>query len=62
MREWSEALGGAGIDYLENKSCNIGNDNSKVGGHMQGKHGRVLKRLVRDFADSHRNDPNPNII
>jgi transportin-3 len=29
---------------------------------MQGKHGRTLKRLVRDFADSHRNDPNPNII
>ncbi|XP_010476273.1 PREDICTED: importin-13-like isoform X1 [Camelina sativa] len=62
VREWSEALGGAGIDYLENKSCNFGNNNSQVGGHMQGKHGRALKRLVRDFADSHRNDPNLNII
>ncbi|AAF78497.1 Contains similarity to transportin-SR from Homo sapiens gb/AF145029. ESTs gb/T46556, gb/AI993189, gb/T45501, gb/AA394463 come from this gene [Arabidopsis thaliana] len=61
VREWSEALGGAGIDYLENKSCNFGSNNSS-GGHMQGKHGRTLKRLVRDFADSHRNDPNPNII
>lgn len=62
VREWSEALGGAGIDYLENKSCNFGNNNSSGGGHMQGKHGRALKRLVRDFADSHRNDPNLNII
>ncbi|CAL9214770.1 unnamed protein product [Arabidopsis halleri] len=63
VREWSEALGGAGIDYLENKSCNFGSNNkSSGGGHMQGKHGRTLKRLVRDFADSHRNDPNPNII
>lgn len=64
VREWSEALGGAGIDYLENKSCNFGNSNSQIGGggHMQGKHGRALKRLVRDFADSHRNDPNLNII
>ncbi|KAG2268054.1 hypothetical protein Bca52824_062609 [Brassica carinata] len=34
VREWSEALGGAG------------------------KHARALKRLVRDFADSHRKDPN----
>lgn len=64
VREWSEALGGAGIDYLENKSCNFGNNKSQIGGggHMQGKHGRALKRLVRDFADSHRNDPNLNII
>ncbi|CAN7064189.1 unnamed protein product [Brassica oleracea var. botrytis] len=62
VREWSEALGGAGIDYLENKSCNFASSNSLGGGHMQGKHGRALKRLVRDFADSHRNDPNLNII
>ncbi|KAL0732764.1 hypothetical protein Bca4012_008973 [Brassica carinata] len=62
VREWSEALGGAGIDYLENKSCNFASNNSLGGGHMQGKHGRALKRLVRDFADSHRNDPNLNII
>ncbi|CDY19408.1 BnaC05g09170D [Brassica napus] len=51
VREWSEALGGAGIDYLENKGCNFGR-----------KHARALKRLVRDFADSHRKDPTLNII
>ncbi|CAG7868680.1 unnamed protein product [Brassica rapa] len=62
VREWSEALGGAGIDYLENKGCNLGSNNSLGGGHMQGKHGLALKRLVRDFADSHRKDPNLNII
>ena len=62
VREWSEALGGAGVDYLENKGCNLGSNNSLGGGHMQGKHGRALKRLVRDFADSHRKDPNLNII
>ncbi|XP_010528108.1 PREDICTED: transportin MOS14 [Tarenaya hassleriana] len=60
VREWSEALGGAAIDYLESKRNN--NNNHNHGGHMQGKHGRTLKRLVREFADSHRNDPNPNIL
>ncbi|KAH0877261.1 hypothetical protein HID58_064655 [Brassica napus] len=33
-----------------------------IGGNMQGKHARALKRLVRDFADSHRKDPTLNII
>ncbi|CAF1925076.1 unnamed protein product, partial [Brassica oleracea] len=32
VREWSEALGGAGIDYLENKGCNFGSNNSLGGG------------------------------
>ncbi|KAJ8752437.1 hypothetical protein K2173_004073 [Erythroxylum novogranatense] len=48
---WLGALVGAASDYLESKRCN-GNENNF--GHMQGKGGRVLKRLVREFADSHR--------
>ncbi|XP_058003753.1 transportin MOS14 isoform X2 [Hevea brasiliensis] len=51
---WLDALVGAASDYLESKSCNGGKSNY---GHMQGKGGRVLKRLVREFADSHRNVP-----
>ncbi|KAJ4729616.1 Transportin like [Melia azedarach] len=52
---WLKALAGAASDYLESKSCNGGHSNY---GHMQGKGGRVLKRLVREFADGHRNVPN----
>ncbi|KAJ7976335.1 Transportin like [Quillaja saponaria] len=52
---WSKALASAASDYLESKNCNGINDNY---GHMQGKGGRVLKRLVREFADGHRNIPN----
>lgn len=49
---WLKALGDAACDYLESKSC----DELKTNyGHMQGKGGRVLKRLVREFADGHRN-------
>ncbi|CAN0876032.1 Tnpo3 [Linum grandiflorum] len=49
---WVEALRGAATEYLESKSmCNGGNDSY---GHMQGKGGRVLKRVIREFADSHR--------
>ncbi|KAH9622089.1 hypothetical protein KSS87_005277 [Heliosperma pusillum] len=52
---WLKALAGAASDYLESKTCNgVKNDY----GHMQGKGGRVLKRLVREFADNHRNLPN----
>lgn len=52
---WCKALGGAASDYLESKSSEgLQNDN----GHMQGKGGRVLKSLIREFADSHRNVPN----
>lgn len=52
---WLKALSAAASDYLESKTCNgIKTDY----GHMQGKGGRVLKRLVREFADSHRNLPN----
>ncbi|KAH9791452.1 Xpo1 domain-containing protein [Citrus sinensis] len=49
---WLKALAGAASDYLESTSCNGGNSNY---GHMQGKGGRVLKRIIREFADSHRN-------
>ncbi|KAL6994560.1 hypothetical protein U1Q18_012662 [Sarracenia purpurea var. burkii] len=53
---WMNALAGATTDYVESKSSNGGNNNH---GHMQGKGGRMLKRLVREFADSHRSVPNP---
>lgn len=49
---WLKALAGSASDYLESMSCNGGNSNY---GHMQGKGGRVLKRIIREFADSHRN-------
>lgn len=49
---WLKALAGAASDYLGSMSCNGGNSNY---GHMQGKGGRVLKRIIREFADSHRN-------
>ncbi|RYR54086.1 hypothetical protein Ahy_A06g029355 isoform A [Arachis hypogaea] len=52
---WSKALVDAAADYLESKNSNGLKSNY---GHMQGKGGRVLKRLVREFADSHRNIPN----
>ncbi|KAJ0113289.1 hypothetical protein Patl1_02486 [Pistacia atlantica] len=52
---WLKALAGAATDYLESRSCNGGKGNY---GYMQGKGGRVLKRLVREFADGHRNAPN----
>ena len=52
---WSKALAGAASDYVQSRSCDGGNNNY---GHMQGKGGRVLKRLIREFADSHRNTPN----
>ncbi|XP_052728281.1 transportin MOS14 isoform X5 [Vigna angularis] len=52
---WSKALADAASDYLESKNS----DGLKSDfGHMQGKGGRVLKRLVREFADAHRNIPN----
>ncbi|XP_052188818.1 transportin MOS14 isoform X3 [Diospyros lotus] len=52
---WMKALGSAAIDYVESRSCDAVKDNH---GHMQGKGGRVLKRLVREFADGHRSVPN----
>ncbi|XP_061372363.1 transportin MOS14 isoform X2 [Gastrolobium bilobum] len=52
---WSKALADAASDYLESKNSDGLKSNF---GHMQGKGGRVLKRLVREFADAHRNIPN----
>lgn len=49
---WSKALADAASDYIESKSSDGVMTNF---GHMQGKGGRVLKRLVREFADAHRN-------
>ncbi|XP_057542479.1 transportin MOS14 isoform X2 [Amaranthus tricolor] len=51
---WIKALAAAASDYLESKTCN---GIKTECGHMQGKGGRVLKRLVREFADGHRNLP-----
>ncbi|KAL9267324.1 hypothetical protein AKJ16_DCAP26465 [Drosera capensis] len=48
---WLRALAAAASDYLESKACNSGKLDF---GHMQGKGGRALKRLIREFADSHR--------
>ncbi|TYG56275.1 hypothetical protein ES288_D08G051200v1 [Gossypium darwinii] len=52
---WLKALAGAASDYLESKSSN---GRTSDYGYMQGKGGRMLKRVIREFADSHRNIPN----
>ncbi|XP_016561761.2 transportin MOS14 isoform X2 [Capsicum annuum] len=52
---WIKALAAAASDYIESRR-NVGGTSDY--GHMQGKGGRVLKRLVREFADGHRNSPN----
>lgn len=54
---WLKALGDAAMDYLESRRNSGGGKNNNFG-HMQGKGGRCLKRLVREFADTHRNIPN----
>ncbi|KAL0450852.1 UNVERIFIED_CONTAM: hypothetical protein Slati_1641600 [Sesamum latifolium] len=51
---WLKALVAAASDYLQSRQC--GQISSH--GHMQGKGGRLLKRLLREFADNHRNSPN----
>ncbi|XP_043724641.1 importin-13 isoform X3 [Telopea speciosissima] len=51
---WLKALDSAASDYLESKTCDVGSNH----GYMQGKGGRVLKRIIREFADTHRNVPN----
>ncbi|ERN06419.1 transportin MOS14 isoform X1 [Amborella trichopoda] len=53
--KWLKALEGAASDYLESKTC-TGRRTSD--GYMQGKGGRALKHIIRDFADTHRNVPN----
>ncbi|CDP16761.1 unnamed protein product [Coffea canephora] len=49
---WLKALGAASSEYLESRCRDGGKDNH---GLLNGKGGRFLKRLVREFADSHRN-------
>ncbi|RAL47986.1 hypothetical protein DM860_016187 [Cuscuta australis] len=52
---WLKALTDAASDYIQcRQSIGIANDSS----HMQGKGGRMLKGLIREFADGHRNIPN----
>ncbi|RWR87141.1 transportin MOS14 isoform X4 [Cinnamomum micranthum f. kanehirae] len=51
---WLNVLERAAADYLASKTS--GGRNSH--GHMQGKGGRALKHIARDFADTHRNIPN----
>ncbi|KAI3442383.1 uncharacterized protein J3R85_001123 [Psidium guajava] len=52
---WLKALAGAASECLDSWRSDGVKSNC---GHMQGKRGRVLKRLVREFADNHRNLPN----
>lgn len=52
---WEKALGVAASDYLESRHFDGTKDNH---GLLEGNGGRILKRLVREFADSHRNTPN----
>ncbi|KAK1318956.1 hypothetical protein QJS10_CPB04g00017 [Acorus calamus] len=52
---WLKVLASAASDYLESKTCNGAKDDH---GHMKGKGGKALKRIIRDFADTHRNIPN----
>nr|CAD1820283.1 unnamed protein product [Ananas comosus var. bracteatus] len=54
---WLNALACAASDYLDSRSSD--NANRSDHGHMRGKGGRTLKRVIRDFADTHRNIPNP---
>ncbi|KAG2562521.1 hypothetical protein PVAP13_8KG282700 [Panicum virgatum] len=50
----STVLEDAGSDYLHSRTGdNIRNRQE----YMQGKGGRTLKRIIRDFAESHRNAP-----
>ncbi|KAG9450047.1 hypothetical protein H6P81_010012 [Aristolochia fimbriata] len=48
---WLKALASAASDYLQSRTSGGRNDH---GHHMQGKGGRALKRIIRDFADTHR--------
>ncbi|PKI79246.1 hypothetical protein CRG98_000366 [Punica granatum] len=54
---WLKALAAAAPEYVESSQKSTG-ESTTVWAHMQGKGGRMLKRLVREFADSHRNIPN----
>jgi transportin-3 len=53
---WLKVLEDAGSDYLHSRT---GDNIINHQGYMQGKGGRTLKRIIRDFAESHRNAPTP---
>jgi transportin-3 len=54
--QWLKVLEDAGSDYLHSRT---GDNIRNHQGYMQGKGGRTLKRIIRDFAESHRNAPTP---
>ncbi|CAD6253673.1 unnamed protein product [Miscanthus lutarioriparius] len=54
---WLKVLQDAGSDYLYSRT---GDNIRSHQGYMQGKGGRTLKRIIRDFAESHRNVPIPS--
>ncbi|KAF3776916.1 Transportin-3 [Nymphaea thermarum] len=51
---WLNALSSAASDYIESMTSIAG---KKTHGHMQGKGGKRLKHIIREFADTHRNVP-----
>ncbi|XP_024319110.1 transportin MOS14 isoform X2 [Brachypodium distachyon] len=53
---WLKVLQDAASDYLHSRTVSNGRNHP---GYMQGKGGRTLKRIIRDFAESHRNIPIP---
>lgn len=53
---WLKVLLDAASDYLHSRT---GDNVRNHHGYMQGKGGRTLKRIIRDFAESHRNVPTP---
>ena len=54
---WLKVLQDAGSDYLYSRT---GDNIRSHQGYMQAKGGRTLKRIIRDFAESHRNVPIPS--
>ncbi|CAM0873715.1 unnamed protein product [Alopecurus aequalis] len=53
---WLKVLQDAASDYLHSRTGDNGRNHPD---YMQGKGGRTLKRIIRDFAESHRNVPTP---
>ncbi|KAM0866944.1 hypothetical protein ACQ4PT_042316 [Festuca glaucescens] len=56
IRLWLKVLHDAASDYLHSRTGDNGRNHPD---YMQGKGGRTLKRIIRDFAESHRNVPTP---
>jgi transportin-3 len=53
---WLKTLQDAALDFL--KTAATAGDNYV---HMRGKGGRTLKRIIRDFAETHRHTPATNL-